>query len=218
MIAVVVAARGYAAGDFRPASAATIASPLATVEPTEAPLPTIFASPAATTEPAATVATAIVEAQATPEATVAAATPSLPPAPRPAPATATPEPPRPTAAPTATAATCAAGAWFCYPRVGISGAIVPYTDCSGSTDVGSQIRSFNCLSDHYLMAHAYTQFGRITGWQQGDVVFAYGRSYTVTGAIVARSCEAPPLPLAPLSMQTSLTTSACGAVLIVQAR
>jgi hypothetical protein len=113
--------------------------------------------------------------------------------------------------------TCPAS-WFCYPRLGISGPIVPYTDCSGSTDVGTAIRSYNCLSDHYLMAHAYTQFGLVRQWVAGDVVFAWGQRFTVSGAITQQSCGAPSFPLATLSMQTSLTSSACGPVLVVQAR
>jgi len=113
--------------------------------------------------------------------------------------------------------TCPA-TWFCYPRLGITGPIVPYTDCSGSTDVGTAIRSYSCLSDHYLMGHAYTQFGRVTQWTTGDVVFAWGQRYTVSGAVTQQSCSAPTAALAPLSMQTSLTSKSCGAVLVVQAR
>jgi len=123
-------------------------------------------------------------------------------------------PPAPTAA---APATCPA-TWFCYPRLGISGPIVPYTDCSGSTDVGTAIRSYNCLSDHYLMAHAYTQFGLVRQWAAGDIVFAWGQRFTVTGAVTQQACGAPSFPLAALSMQTSLTSSACGSVLVVQAR
>jgi hypothetical protein len=114
-------------------------------------------------------------------------------------------------------ATCQA-TWFCYPRLGIAGPILPYTDCSGSTDVGTAIRSYNCLSDFYLVGHAYTQFGLVRQWAAGDVVFAWGKRFTVTGAITQQACGAPSFPLAPLSMQTSLTSSACGAVLVVQAR
>lgn len=121
--------------------------------------------------------------------------------------------PAPSSAPTA----CPAD-WFCYPRVGVSGPIVPYSDCSGSSDIGTSIRAFACLSPRYLMGHAYTQMGRIVGWQAGDVVYAYGQMFTITGALTAKSCEPPPLPLAPLSMQTSLSPSGCGSVLIVQAR
>ena len=133
---------------------------------------------------------------------------------------AAPSGPTPTIAPATPtqAAACPAGGWLCYPRLGVSGAIVPYTDCSGATDVGSAIRSFNCLSDHYLMGHAYTQFGRIVGWQVGDVVIAYGRTYTVFGAFTQSACAQPRLPLAPLELQTSLTASPCGEVLVVQAR
>ena len=97
------------------------------------------------------------------------------------------------------------------------GAIVPYTDCAGGSDIGTAIRSFTCLSPDYLMGHAYTQFGRIASWQAGDVVWANGKRYTVTGAVQAQSCAPPPFPLAPLSMQTSLSQDRCGPVLIVQA-
>lgn len=108
--------------------------------------------------------------------------------------------------------------WFCYPRLGLAGPIVPYADCSGSTDLGSSIRSYACLSDHYLMGHAYTSFGLIRQWRAGDVVLAYGTRYTLSGAIIQSACSAPAFPLAPLSLQTSLTSRACGEVLVVQAR
>lgn len=121
-------------------------------------------------------------------------------------------------APSATPpATCPSG-WFCYPRLGIRGPIVPYTDCLGGSDLGTSIRSFTCLSPNYLMGHAYTSFGAITAWRSGDLVIASGRTFTITGAVTARSCDPPPLPLAPLSLQTSLSPSGCGAVLVVQAR
>ncbi|MDE3102817.1 MAG: hypothetical protein KGJ98_11340 [Chloroflexota bacterium] len=106
---------------------------------------------------------------------------------------------------------------FCYPRLGIAGPIVPYTDCSGQANVGTQIRSFSCLSDDYLMGHAYTSFGRIADWQAGDVVIARGVTYHVRGAFQQAGCTQPVLPLAPLTMQTSLTSNPCGPVLIVQA-
>ena len=117
----------------------------------------------------------------------------------------------------AAAPSCPAN-WFCYPRLGISGPIVPYTDCSGGTDVGTAIRSYSCLSDYDLMGHAYTQFGLVRQWVAGDIVFAWGKSFTVTGASTQQSCAAPLFPLAPLSMQTSLSSSTCGPVLVVQAR
>lgn len=131
-------------------------------------------------------------------------------------AAARPVPPPPTAAP-ATPSGCPAD-WLCYPRLGIRGAIVPYTDCTGATNVGTAIRAFMCLSPRYLMGHAYTQMGLITGWQAGDVVYAYGQAYTVTGAVTEQSCQPPLLPLAPLSLQTSLSPNTCGPVLVVQAR
>jgi hypothetical protein len=149
----------------------------------------------------------------------AAPVPPAPPAktsvPQPA-RTAVPPLPQATPAP-ALVASCPA-TWFCYPRLGIAGPIVPYTDCSGGTDVGTGIRSYNCLGDHYLMGHAYTQFGLVRQWAAGDTVLAWGQRFTVSGAIMQQSCAAPSFPLAPLSMQTSLTSIACGAVLVVQAR
>ena len=154
-------------------------------------------------------------ASASPAPTVTSAPITAPP-PR---SVAVPTPAPPVAAPTPTPAptACPTG-WFCYPRIGIAGPIVAYSDCSGSSDVGLAIRSFTCLSQTYLMGHAYTSFGGIVGWRAGDIVFAYGKGYTVTGAIQQSSCAAPVLPLAPLSMQTSLSPTACGPVLVVQAR
>jgi hypothetical protein len=142
-------------------------------------------------------------------------------APRPALGVSSPsEPSRPNsaAAPIApVSATCPA-TWFCFPRVGVAGPIVPYADCSGSTEVGSAIRSFTCLSNKYLVGHAYTPFGLIRQWVVGDVVYAYGVRYSVSGAITQSACSAPVSPLAPLSLQTSLGSGPCGAVLVVQAR
>ena len=95
---------------------------------------------------------------------------------------------------------------------------MPYADCAGKTDVGGSIREFTCLESLYLMGHAYTRFGGIAAWRADDVVTAHGQTYTITGAVVARSCERPPMPLAALSLQTSLSPNACGAVLVVQGR
>ena len=121
------------------------------------------------------------------------------------------------AAPVATPAPAGCPAtWFCYPRVGIAGPIVPYSDCGGTTDIGTSIRSFTCLSPFYLMGHAYTQFGQITQWRAGDIVFASGRQFTITGAFTQTSCAAPARSIAPLSLQTSLTSGGCGSVLVVQ--
>ena len=196
---------------FGPAAAASVALAPATVEATLADprRADLSAGEVAETTPQPTVAP-------TPEPTPEPAPPE--PVQTPAPVVA-PQPvrtPAPVAAPAAPA-TCPA-TWFCYPRLEIAGPIVPYTDCSGSTDVGTAIRSYSCLSDRYLMGHAYTQFGRVTRWVAGDVVWAWGQRYTVTGAVQQRSCEAPTVALAPLSMQTSLTSNSCGAVLVVQAR
>jgi hypothetical protein len=123
----------------------------------------------------------------------------------------------PVAPPAAVPTTCPANQ-FCYPRVGIAGTIVPYNDCSGSTDVGSAIRSISCVSPTYLAAHAYTQFGRIAGWRAGDVVFAYGTRYVVFDAFTQQGCVPPARAIAPLSLQTSLTSATCGPILVVQAR
>jgi hypothetical protein len=123
----------------------------------------------------------------------------------------------PVAPPPAVPATCPANQ-FCYPRVGIAGPILPYNDCTGSTDVGTAIRSITCVSPTYLAAHAYTQFGRIAGWRAGDVVFAYGTRYIVVDAFTQQGCVAPARAIAPLSMQTSLTPATCGPILVVQAR
>jgi len=100
--------------------------------------------------------------------------------------------------------------------VGIAGPIVPYSDCGGTTDIGTSIRSFTCLSPFYLMGHAYTQFGQIMQWRAGDIVFASGRQFIITGAFTQSSCAAPAQAIAPLSLQTSLTSTGCGSVLVVQ--
>lgn len=183
-----------------------VSPPTATTEPTAAP----------TVEPVAPTAEPVEPAVAPVTVAAAAATPS---APRPTTAPVPVVAPARTAAPTPvpTEATCPA-TWFCYPRLGIAGQIVPYTDCSGSTDVGTSIRSYSCLSQNYLMGHAYTQFGLVTQWVAGDVVFAWGHRFTVYSALTEQSCAAPVFPLAPLSMQTSLSSAACGPVLVVQAR
>jgi hypothetical protein len=107
---------------------------------------------------------------------------------------------------------------FCYPRVGIAGPIVPYSDCTGSTDVGTAIRSLTCLSPTYLVAHAYTQFGRIAGWRVGDIVFAHGVRYVLFDAFTQPGCVVAARPIAPLSLQTSLTSTVCGPILVVQGR
>jgi hypothetical protein len=115
------------------------------------------------------------------------------------------------------AATCPVNQ-FCYPRVGIAGTIVPYGDCTGSTDVGTAIRSLTCLSPTYLAAHAYTQFGRIVGWRAGDIVFAHGVRYVIFDAFTQPGCVVAARPIAPLSLQTSLTSATCGPILVVQGR
>jgi hypothetical protein len=166
-------------------------------------------------EPRGVPAEAAVARAAPTAATVTVPPPARTAAPSPA-RTAPPPPPQATPAPAAVMS-CPA-TWFCYPRLGIAGPIVPYTDCSGGTDVGTGIRSYSCLSDNYLMGHAYTQFGLVRQWVAGDIVFAWGKRFTVSGAVTQQSCGAPSFPLAALSMQTSLTSSACGAVLVVQAR
>lgn len=115
------------------------------------------------------------------------------------------------------AATCPVNQ-FCFPRVGIAGPIVPYDDCTGSTDVGTAIRSLTCLSPTYLVAHAYTQFGRIAGWRAGDIVVAHGVRYVLFDAFTQPGCVVAARPIAPLSLQTSLTSANCGPILVVQGR
>jgi hypothetical protein len=138
-----------------------------------------------------------------------------------APIVAAPLPVATAAAPAVTAsppAVCPAN-FFCYPRLGIAGAIVPYNDCSGATDVGLAIRQLTCVrAGIWLAGHAYTQFGGITGYRVGDVVFALGRRFEITGASVQRSCAPATGAIAPLSLQTSLETATCGSVLVVQGR
>jgi hypothetical protein len=108
--------------------------------------------------------------------------------------------------------------FFCYPRVGIAGPVVPYSDCTGSTDVGTAIRSLTCVSPTYLAAHAYTQFGRIAGWRAGDIVFLLGTRYVLFGAFTQPGCVAPARAHDSLSLQTSLTPTHCGPILVVQGR
>ena len=233
-LGVAIAAQSASGQAFRPAAAADASPPtseatvartsfatepravtdLAPVDPTAtatlvAPAVEPASAPVAAEQPAAT--TAPVQAPpAAPARLVAAPTAASTPV-------RTAAPPAPTVAPpVATPTTCPA-TWFCYPRLGVAGAIVPYTDCSGATDVGTSIRSFTCLSPFYLMGHAYTQFGLITQWRAGDVVFASGRQFTISGAFTQSSCEAPARAPAPLSLQTSLTSGGCGSVLVVQA-
>lgn len=109
--------------------------------------------------------------------------------------------------------------FFCYPRLGIAGAIVPYNDCSGATDVGTAIRQLTCVrAGIWLAGHAYTQFGGITGYRVGDIVVVRGQTFEITGASVQRACAPATGGIAPLSLQTSLDATACGRVLVVQAR
>jgi len=140
--------------------------------------------------------------------------PALPPAAPPPFNIVPPPPPPPPAAPVATCPST----WFCYPRLGISGPIVPYSDCSAATDVGTAIRAITCVSPTYLAGHAYTQFGRLTGWRAGDIVFAYGVRYFIIDGFSQGSCAIPARALAPLSLQTSLSSANCGPVLVVQGR
>ena len=108
--------------------------------------------------------------------------------------------------------------FFCYPRVGIAGPVVPYDDCTGSTDVGTAIRSLTCLSSTYLAAHAYTQFGRIAGWQAGDIVILRGTRYVLVDAFTQPGCVAPARTHGSLSLQTSLTSAHCGPIMVIQGR
>jgi len=200
-----------------PARGRARASTAEAVEPVvaEAPVSVPVTAAEPTIPPVAASAAPQPAAPTTPPAPTRTTAPTAPPAPTTPPAPTVAPTAAPTAVPTTAPATCPA-TWFCYPRLGIAGAIVPYTDCGGTTDIGTSIRSFTCLSPFYLMGHAYTQFGKITQWQAGDIVFASGRQFTITGAFTQSSCEAPARALAPLSMQTSLTSGGCGSVLVVQ--
>lgn len=219
-LTAVGAVRASSARDFVPAAAATVA-------PQEAPdaratgsddLQAPLSISGAADEP---IPASAADAPVTP---VSAAVPTDPPvrlvaapAPAAAPVRQAPAQPAPATPPPAATESCAAN-WICYPRLGVAGPIVPYTDCGATTDIGTAIRSLACFSERYLVGHAYTQFGRITGFRAGDVVFAYGQRFTVDGSFIQRACEPPARVAAPLSLQTSLTSQACGEVLIVTAR
>ena len=128
--------------------------------------------------------------------------------------------PVPTALPPAIVEPAACpSSFFCYPRLGIAGPIVPYSDCSGTTDVGVAIRELTCVRGGiWLAGHAYTQFGGITNFRIGDIVFVRGQRFEITGSSVQRACAPATGAIAPLSLQTSLDTAACGRVLVVQGR
>lgn len=149
---------------------------------------------------------------------VAVAVPTLAPTEEP-PVLATPAP---TAAPPVATAPPPAACpenFFCYPRLGIAGPIVAYNDCSGVTDVGLAIRQLTCIrAGIWLAGHAYTQFGGIAGFRLGDVVFVRGQRFEITGSSVQRACAPVTGAIAPLSLQTSLDSTGCGRVLVVQGR
>jgi hypothetical protein len=176
-------------------------------EPRGHPVVVAVDAPAATEAPALTEGSALTEPPAAEPVAVAA--------PRAAALR-----PVPTAAPVVVAPPAACPAtFFCYPRLGISGPIVPYSDCSGATDVGTAIRRLTCVrAGIWLAGHAYTQFGGITGYRAGDVVFVLGQRFEITGASVQRSCAPATGAIAPLSLQTSLESATCGQVLVVQGR
>ena len=175
-----------------PAEAAAVPTAAPSAEPSSVPAPSSAPEPTRTAEP-----TRAADPTAAPASTAAAnARPAATPAP---------------------AFNCGVTA-FCYPRLGIAGPIVPYGDCTGESDVGTQIRAISCVSDYYLAGHAYTQFGRIRYWRAGDVVYAYGERFVVYGALTEDGCITPTWELAPLSLQTSLTSRTCGPILVVQAR
>ena len=137
-------------------------------------------------------------------------------APTEAPMVAAPVPTVPTQVPAPQA--CPA-TFFCYPRLGIAGPIVAYNDCSGATDVGVAIRVLTCVPQGiWLAGHAYTQFGRITDFRVGDAVFVIGHQFAITGSSIQRACAPTTQVVAPLSLQTSLESSACGQVLVVEGR
>ena len=183
------------------------------------PAPIVVSTALASADPVAAAERALPEPRGRPVVVRA-------PAPTEAPAPATPEPaaqpPAPivaTVAAIAPAAQSCQATFFCYPRLGIAGAIVPYDDCSGTTDVGLTIRQITCLREGiWLAGHAYTHFGGITGFRVGEVVFVRGQRFVITGSILQRACAPTTRAVAPLSLQTSLEAAACGYVLVVQGR
>ena len=136
-----------------------------------------------------------------------------------APAATTEAPPIVVTPPIAPAPQACPPSFFCYPRLGIVGPIIAYDDCSGLSEVGAGIRQLSCVPEGiWLAGHAYTQFGRLTGYRVGDEVFVRGQKFVVTGSSVQRSCEPTTEAVAPLSLQTSLESATCGRVLVVQGR
>ena len=148
------------------------------------------------------------------------------PTPTETPTPATPQPATPPSAPIVDIVAAVApdpspcpATFFCYPRLGIVGPVVLYNDCSGTTDIGAAIRQLTCVREGiWLAGHAYTRFGGITAFRVGDVVFVHGQRFEITGSAVQRACLPSTVPVAPLSLQTSLEAVTCGRVLVVQGR
>ena len=107
--------------------------------------------------------------------------------------------------------------WFCYPKLGIAGPVVPYSDCTATIDIGEAIRRYTCAPGVYLMGHAYTDFGYIRAYQIGDAVIYAGKTFFITSASEAMACQPMAAEQSPLSLQTSLTFERCGKTLVLHA-
>ena len=107
--------------------------------------------------------------------------------------------------------------WFCYPKLGIAGPVVPYSDCTATIDIGEAIRRYTCAPGIYLMGHAYTDFGFIRAYQIGDSVIYAGKTFLITSASDAMACQPMAAEQSPLSLQTSLTFTRCGKTLVLHA-
>jgi hypothetical protein len=107
--------------------------------------------------------------------------------------------------------------WFCYPKLGLAGPVVPYSDCTATIDIGDAIRRYTCAPGIYLMGHAYTDFGFIRAYQIGDAVIYAGKTFLITSASEAMACQPMAAEQSPLSLQTSLTFERCGKTLVLHA-
>lgn len=174
-----------------PGSPVSAAAPFVAVGPI-APPPVAAAEPAVTVRP---------QASAQPVVTVrSVAGPAIPVVPR-----ATPPP------------FVCPDTWFCYPKLGIAGPVVPYSDCTATIDIGDAIRRYTCAPGIYLMGHAYTDFGFIRAYSIGDSVIYAGKTFLITSASEAMACQPMAAEQSALSLQTSLTFTRCGKTLVLHA-
>ena len=106
---------------------------------------------------------------------------------------------------------------FCAPTVGIYGRIENYYDPSGATDIGPGIVRVLGAPAIHLAGHAYTQFWAAVMLRDGDVVYAYGTGYRISGKTVEYACQPSQGERKAVALQTSLSTGPCGAVILVHA-